>query len=68
MKKEYIVPEVEIVELEDDLMDVFGMSGRIAGIDKQQDNPLEHEVENEGGGDGFGYIPPYQGWGDGPDE
>lgn len=69
MKKIYSAPAVNCVEMEDDLMDVWAVSGGIRGINKKEDVALEEEVENDDETSGI-FTPGYMGWdeGDGPDE
>lgn len=68
MKKKYIAPAISCVEMEDDLMDVFGPSKYIRAVNKQQDSQEEQESANSDETDNtLVYVPSYNGWGDGED-
>lgn len=66
MKNKYISPEISVVEMENDLMDVFAQSNGLAAVNYTLDDPTEEYVENdpETTPSSF-YTPAYQGWGNG---
>lgn len=67
MKSKYVSPEISVVEMENDLMDVFGQSNGLAAVNYTLDDPTEEYVENnpETTTPPSFYTPAYQGWGDG---
>lgn len=63
MKKAYIVPEVDFVEYEKDVMDAFGGSNSISLADYNWDienKPKENTVPNgvQSSAEYFGYVQP----------